>query len=150
MRFNSVMHRYRLLAALTLLSFPAAAQFSGRIAGTVLDSSGAPVPAATVTLTMPGSTKALLSAKTASDGAYHLIGIRPSDYDLHVEASGFTKATLKAVAVDPARETEIPTITLQLATLSQSVNVTTSSESVQTANAEISATVDVDQVQKLP
>jgi hypothetical protein len=134
----------------TLLCSSLHAQFSGRVTGTVVDASGAPVPGATVALSEPGSTAALLSTKTTADGTYHLIGVPPSDYDLAAEASGFSKAILRNIAVDVARETDLHSITLQPATIAQSIDVTADEQAVQTTNAEISDTVTMEQIQKLP
>jgi hypothetical protein len=140
------------VAVLALLTFTPLlhAQFSGRIAGTVLDASGAPIAGAAISLSEPGSTKALLSAKTASDGAYHIIGIRPSEYDLTVEAGGFAKAKLSSITIDAARETGIQTITLQPAAFNQTIDVSAAETTVQTNNAEISETVTMEEIQKLP
>ena len=91
------------LAPLSLL-----AQIDGRISGAVVDASGASVPNAVVDLLLSGGKKPLLTTKTAADGAYHLIGVRPGYFDLTVEAQGFVKTTLHNLSVDPARETSVP------------------------------------------
>ncbi len=134
-----------LLACLSLFG-----QYSGRVAGTVLDASGAPVAGATIALYLPGGAKPLLTAKTIADGSWRLIGVRPSDYDLTFDATGFTKSTLRGIPVDPARETSVQTITLQLPTVTQSVDVTSDTQSVQISNAEISSTITAGQMEKLP
>jgi hypothetical protein len=139
-----------LVLAIALACLPAFAQFSGRLSGTVQDASGAPVPGAAVNLYLAGGAKPLLTTKTAGDGAWHFIGVRPTDYDIAVDARGFASASLRGVTVDPANETDVPPITLQLATISQSVNVTADAQKVETGNAEISDTIDVEQIQKLP
>src|SRR4051794_29486770 len=116
----------RLVCGIALLSmlggFPAFAQFSGRVIGTVVDSSGAAVPDAGVELTVAGGRRAVLAVKTAGDGSYHFIGVRPSDYDLSVRANGFVAAMLRNLSVDAARETDVQQIKLQLATVTQSVD----------------------------
>src|SRR3954454_4420084 len=99
--------RYRFISLLLFICLSLNAQFSGRLAGTVLDASGAPVAGATVSLYLPQGAKALLSARTANDGVWRLIGVRPADYDLSFEATGFAKTTLRAIPVDPARETSV-------------------------------------------
>ena len=139
------------LFCLTLvLSLPALAQFSGRIAGSVADSSGAPVSGAAITLSLPGSSRAMLTAESSTDGAFRLTGIRPGDYELTVDAQGFARTTIRAVNVDTARETDLPPITLGLAAVSQSVDVTADAQSVEIANAEISETITMEQIGKLP
>jgi len=141
----------RYLCGILLLSvLPAAAQMSGRVSGSVADVSGAPVPNADVSLFLAGGTRPLLKSKTASDGTFNVIGIRPADYDLMVEAAGFVKATVHGITVDASRETPVPRITLQLATVTFKVDVNAAETPVETANAEISGTVTMDEIRNLP
>lgn len=139
-----------LLALLTIAALPIHAQFSGRLTGTVLDPSGAPIPKATVNLSLPGSTKPLLTTKTAADGVWTMIGVRPADYDISFESTGFTTAHLRAIPVDPARETAVQTVTLQINSGQFTLDVTADVQSVQTSNAEISTTVTAEEIGKLP
>src|SRR5215469_9711120 len=90
-------------ALLLLWGTPATAQLSGRISGTVVDSSGAAVPGATVSLYLVGGAKPLTTTQTSADGLYHFIGIRAAYYDLSVDSSGFLKNTLRNISVDAAR-----------------------------------------------
>jgi hypothetical protein len=126
------------------------AQFSGRVAGTVLDATGAAVPDANVELLISGGQKALLTVKTAVDGSYHFIGVRPADYDLTVQAQGFMTATVRKVAVDAARETTVPQIRLQLAAVTQSVEIVADAPAIQTSNAEISSVISSAEMRALP
>jgi Carboxypeptidase regulatory-like domain/TonB dependent receptor len=128
----------------------ASAQFSGRLAGTVTDSSHAPVSGAAVELSLANGKNKVLTTVTAGDGTFHFIGIRPTDYDLSVIASGFAKTTIRSLVVDPARETDIPTIELQLPTVTQTVDVTADAQRVETGSVEISDTISAQQVDKLP
>src|SRR5262249_16132278 len=81
---------------------------------------------------------------------YTFIAVRPAEYDLTVDAVGFTKATLRGLVVDPARETSVPQIRLAVSTVAERVEVTANPETVQTGNAEISETMTMQQVDKLP
>src|SRR4051794_40293819 len=130
--------------------FPMSAQFSGRVTGTVVDASGAAIPAADVELFVAGGKKAVLTAKTTADGSFHLIGVRPADYDLTVSSKGFVSATLRNLSVDAAKETDVPTFKLQIATVSQSVDVTGEAAGVDTSSAEISGTIDMSDIRNLP
>src|SRR4051794_30692261 len=121
--------------------FPLCAQFSGRVTGTVVDASGAAVPAADVELFVAGGKRAVLSVKTSADGSYHLIGVRPADYDLSVQSKGFLTATLRNLTVDAAKETDVPQIKLQLASVTQTVEVVAESAGVETSTAEVSGTI---------
>ncbi|HLK49194.1 MAG TPA: TonB-dependent receptor [Bryobacteraceae bacterium] len=140
-------------AALALILFfrgPANAQLSGRISGSVVDATGSSVPGADVRLYLAGGKKPLLSTKTSSDGLYNLLGVRPADYDVEVEAAGFVKTTLRAIVVDAARETPVPQIKLELAAVSQSLEVSGATENVAIDNAEISDTITTDDIRNLP
>jgi outer membrane receptor protein involved in Fe transport len=57
---------------------------------------------------------------------------------------------MRALKVEPARETTIAAISLEVASVRQSVEVTADAQTVQTANAEISNTVTNEQVRRLP
>src|SRR5690242_11898813 len=98
------------LVGLFCLSSSVFGQFSGRVTGTVADATGAVVPGADVQLFLPGGSKPLLATKTSADGIYHFIGVRPSYYDLTIDAKGFVKTTLRNISVDPAIETSVQTV----------------------------------------
>jgi Carboxypeptidase regulatory-like domain len=129
---------------------PLSAQFSGRVTGSVADSSGAVVPGAEVDLYLSGGKRPLLSVKTSADGLYHFIGVRPADYDLTVDAKGFVKALVRGITVDAAREISVPAIKLQLPTVTASVEVSADSGAVDTTSSEVSGTISTDQIRNLP
>jgi len=145
MRYSGV-----LVAIFVLQGFPAAAQLSGRIAGSVVDATGAAVPGAAVNLYLAGGAKPLLTTTTSSEGLYNLLGIRPADYDLTVEARGFLKTTIRGITVDAAREIDVPEIKLALASVTQSVDVAATAESVNISNAEVSSTISIEDIRNLP
>jgi hypothetical protein len=126
------------------------AQSSGRISGTVIDATGAAVGGADVELFLAGGQKPLLTAKTSAEGIYNLIGVRPAEYDLTVSAPGFLKNTLRRITVDMARETDVPPVKLQLANLTQSIEVSGEVAGVDVATAEVSNTVSMEQIKNLP
>ena len=129
---------------------PVSAQFSGRVTGAVVDGSGSAVPGATVDLYLTGGQKPLLSVKTTAEGLYHLIGVRPADYDLTVDAKGFMKAAVRGVTVDASRETGVATVRLQLPTMTQTVDVSAEIQGVETSSAEISGTISTEELRNLP
>jgi hypothetical protein len=135
---------------LLLSSISLYGQVAGRISGTVTDSTGSAVPGADVRLTMEGGVKAVLSTQTSAEGLFRLPGVGPGTYNLSVEAQGFSQYTVRGVTVDPARETVLPAIKLDLATVKQTLEVTATAQTVQTSNAEISTTVTNRQVRRLP
>ena len=140
----------KLVLFATLLTAPLVAQFSGRLTGVVLDASGAPVSNAGIALLLQGGEKSLLTTTTSADGQWHMSGVRPAVYDLTAHAQGFVITTLHGLPVDGARETAVPTITLQLPTVAAAIDVEGTVESVQTGSAEISSTLTASQIQRLP
>src|SRR5580704_3516483 len=64
------------------------AQFGSSLSGTVLDSSGAAISHATVTLTNTG-TQQTQTSTTNVTGSYHFGELAPGQYSLVVTASGF-------------------------------------------------------------
>ncbi len=126
------------------------AQVTGRLVGSVADATGAVIPGASVQLFLPGSRTPVVATATTSDGLFNIAAVRPDFYDLAVESPGFQRVVLPRVKVDPGRDTVVPPIQLQLASVSQTLEVAASVQTVQTANAEVSTTVANEQVRDLP
>ena len=95
--------------------------------------------------------KPLLSVKTSGQGLYHFIGVRPADYDLTVDATGFVKAAVRGITVDAARETSVPAIKLQVAHRHRRPSKSPPTyRSVEISSAEISGTISTDEIRNLP
>ena len=94
------MRRWALFGLIVLcmlaLSAPARAQGFGKIVGTVSDPSGAVIPNAKLTATEAGKGFSR-TASTDSDGYFVLDSLRPAQYDLTIEATGFHTFVQKAV-----------------------------------------------------
>ncbi len=126
------------------------AQGTARVTGSVIDPSSAAVPGAAVELLLHGGKRALLSTRTGPDGLFSIESVRPELYDLVIEAPGFQPYKLENVKVDSARATDLPPLKLLLAAAAASVDVTAGAETVQTTSTEISTTVTMDQIRRLP
>ncbi|MGH9666811.1 MAG: carboxypeptidase-like regulatory domain-containing protein, partial [Bryobacteraceae bacterium] len=124
-------------------------QVAGRVTGLVLDGSGASIPGAGVTLHIPAGA-AVYTSKTATDGHFTIASVKPGVYDLIVDAAGFRQAAIHGVVVDPARESAVRPVTLQLGGVSQVLEVPAGVQTVQTNNAEITSTITNGQIQNLP
>jgi len=133
------------------LAPPAAvAQVSGRLTGSVVDVSGAGVAGASVSLKLAGGAKTVLAASASQTGLFELAGVRPEYYDVEVSAPGFEIRTLRGVKIDPAQQTVLPPVRLELSAVRQTVDVAANAQAVQTANAEVTTTVSQAQVVDLP
>ena len=87
---------FLLAACICIVSTQARAQALGVITGTVTDPSGAAVPRAHITATETG-TGFERSITTDDTGRYTLPSLRPTEYSLTVEASGFAKYVQRSV-----------------------------------------------------
>ena len=122
------------------------AQVAGRLSGSVIDQTGASIPAATINIYLPGGKEPVLSGVTNEAGLFSFIAVRPDTYDVSVESKGFNKTILRAVKVAPVQETGLPAIKLELQSATVSVDVAADVQAVQLGNAEISSTITATQV----
>ena len=106
---------------------------TSRVLGTVQDSSGAVVPAASVKLINEG-THLTFETKTSASGAYAFEAVQTGTYQLDVEASGFRKFSSHNNLVDIGVPTTV-NVKLELGTLVDTVEVQSSAEAVQTSNS---------------
>jgi len=104
---------------LALLLNAGATGQAGLFTGTVVDSSGMPIPNATVRLDVSGATVA--EAGTGSDGRFELKASVPGGARIVVTAAGFAQA-VEAVSENDA----ILRITLHVAPFFEAINVTSS------------------------
>src|SRR6266446_3892166 len=121
---------------------------SGRISGTVTDSSGAVIPNAAVTVTN-SATNLVRTTQTDDSGFYTVTNLPVGTYSLQVERTGFKKSnqTDNVLAADTRLTINV---TLEPGEVSETVEVsTTVGESVNTTSGEVARVVDSRQVQNL-
>src|SRR5215510_2284854 len=137
-------------AALLLVAAAGAAQesASGGIAGQVLDATRSAIPGATVTVINAG-TNAQRVATTDNEGRFTIPNLPGATYIIRVELQGFTTVEIKDFVV---RNGDIakPSITLSVASVAESVNVSAESPLLQAANASVSQTITQKQIEDLP
>src|SRR5437667_2939451 len=76
---------------------------TGRVTGTVLDSSGLGVPGASVSV--KGETTGIsFSATTNTPGSFNVADLLPGEYSVEVNASGFRRQVIRRLKVDVAKE----------------------------------------------
>ena len=144
--------RYRGLLAflLTAASFIPAAYAqttTGRIGGTVLDSSGGVLPGVTVSVT---ETRTGLTRTTTTDGqgAYIFVSLPRGIYTVAAELSGFKKGVRSGneLVADGRMTVDFR---MEVGQLSETLEVTAPGETVNTTSGEVARTVDREQVQNL-
>src|SRR5215467_8040697 len=149
------MNRYLLglivLGSLLLFFTPAPAfgqAVYGNISGTVVDSSGAAVSQAKVTITDAGKGVNFVTSTNESGnyGQTHLIvGV----YEVRVEMAGFTNYVQRNVGVEVDATTQID-VRLTVGNVGEVVNVTAEAPLLKTERADVSDTITQKAVQELP
>ena len=142
--------RFATFGVFLLAAVAANAQVEGRLSGTVVDASGAGVPGGIINIYIPAGKQPVMRGKTNDAGNFVFIAMRPATYDVAVEVKGFNRLVLHEVKIDPARETGLGTIKLEVQSTVQTVDVTSDVQAVQLTNAEISSTITSVQVENLP
>ncbi len=120
----------------------------GNIVGVVSDSSGSAVPDASVMIT---NTDENVSRKllTSSQGAYQAINLKPGKYKITASKPGFGTFELSDLLLDSRQERRAD-ITLSIAALTQTVDVTATAVVINTENGTISDTKGSQEVTQLP
>ena len=147
------MSRFHVLVvclAVFLLAISLNAQVTSTVTGSVLDPSGAAVPAADVNLRLTGGQTVAFSTKTTASGTFTIASVPPNTYDLVVEVPGFLKVVLAKMEVLPNRTLDVPSIRLAVAGTTQAIEVNEVSNAVQTTSSEVSTTITKNQIQDLP
>lgn len=125
-----------------------AQDISGVIMGTVLDSSGAAVAGAPITLIDAG-TGLKQAVATSASGEFVLPSVPPGTYSIAVEAPGFKRYERTGIQITAAERLNAGTIQLEVGALSDSVTVSGEVTPVQTASDERSALLDDKQMNML-
>ena len=136
-------------ALLLLLAGAAHAQFNASLSGTVLDSTGAAIPGATVTLTNP-ATQATRTSTSSAEGTYNFSELPPGSYKVTVVAGSFQQSVLANIQVAAETPRQL-NITLSPGKADQTVNVDADTvPALQTGDASIGSTVTSEEIQRLP
>jgi outer membrane receptor protein involved in Fe transport len=140
------------IAVLTLaLALPALAQTdvtTSRISGTVRDIDGGPLPGATIEAKNI-ETGYVGSATSKADGFYQIVNLPIGRYNVTAALSGFRTGTRPDLRLDLG---SAPTVDfkLQLASVSESVTVTSEAHTVEVTNTAASTTIQTEQLKNLP
>ncbi len=117
---------------LLLLSVPLAqAQTTAQLTGTVLDTSGAVIPGAAVTLT-DESTGILRVVQTNRQGLYAFPALVPGTYSVKVTAKSFQPKEITGIEVHAGDVRAVPAFTLTVGSETTTVVVEASSELIPT------------------
>src|SRR5208283_1787943 len=139
-----------LALCLAVTAMPAAAQTAGEgsLEGTVLDTTGAVIPHATVTITN-NATGVKTTTDASSAGFFSIAPVLPGTYTVQVTAKGFKVLVQDNVIVD-AMQTRAIGPRLEVGAETQTVTVTAAPPVLDTADATIGMTVENATYSNLP
>lgn len=120
----------------------------GAVGGNVLDSTGAVVPNASVTVRNLG-TNAQQQTVTDPSGYFRVIHLQPGVYEVKIEASGFGLYDSKDITVQVGSLTDVEA-RLSVGSSSQTVEVTASAPLVNTTTPDFAGVVDQIALHDLP
>ena len=141
----------RLLTVVILLAswvVTGRAQTQGGITGTVTDSSGSPVPGATVTVTNT-ATRGTRVTTTNAEGLYTFPSLPPGNYEVKIELQGFKTAEVSAFKVD-IQQTVRRDVVLEVGALQETVTVSTDAGLLNTESTTVGTVIDNKVVTELP
>src|SRR6266851_1800551 len=135
--------------SLAVLLTPAhAADPTGTISGTVLDSSGAPIPRARVAATNTG-TGLSRETLTASDGGFVFPLVPVGPYTVSAEVPGFRRFLQRNVTITTDVNVTVP-ISLQLGDVSETITVEARASLVETRSGALGQVVTRQKIVELP
>lgn len=120
---------------------------AGEIRGTVLDSTGAAIPAVTVTITNT-LTGVSVQYTTGGNGVYTAPSVEPGSYSISFSKEGFKKLVRSGIEIHV--ETITLDATLDLGAITQEVTVTGAASVVQTETSEKRSTITTGTINELP
>lgn len=121
---------------------------SGQLVGTVVDSTGSVVSGASLTLSQP-STGFSQTTTANESGEYTFPVLQPGTYQLHVTAKGFSVASFDTVVVAAARTTDLK-VQMKIGEISETVQVSTEGEVLETTSNTLSSTISPEGIENLP
>ncbi|MGC1107838.1 MAG: carboxypeptidase-like regulatory domain-containing protein [Candidatus Acidiferrales bacterium] len=138
--------------ALAFCLWPGAARAqvvaTGGLSGTVVDPSGAAIPGASLTITDPATN--FSQTVTANDsGVYTFSDLQPATYQLRVSAKGFGDAIVSSVVIQAAHTANLK-VSMKVGAASETVEVSGSSQVLETTTNTLSTTISPEAIQDLP
>ena len=135
--------------ALTIAA-PAAAQVqTGSILVRAVDEQGAVVPGVTVTITSPVLVAGSMTGVTDAGGVFRFPSLVPGTYLVKMELTGFQTINRENIVVLVGQTTPID-FSMKVASLAESITVTSASPAVDTTSANLSVTLSEQLIQGTP
>src|SRR5688500_10941899 len=140
---------FAIAMALCLCGSMIGQEVTGSIIGTVKDSTGAAIPGATVTVTIPSQSDVVIRTVTAGDdGNFSIPNVPVNVYTVSVEAANFKRAVTTDVKVDVGQRRNVDVV-LEAGNISEVVTIEADPVSVESSTPTASTTINGDQVREL-
>lgn len=123
-------------------------EFRASITGEILDTSGAVIPSATITV-VNLDTQVRASTKSNSQGVYSLLDLLPGLYSLTAEGENFQSKVYGNLRLNSAQRLGL-NITLQPGSVSQQIVVTAQTVDLDTVSATSGGVIDQTKVENMP
>ena len=123
-------------------------EFRATLTGRVTDPVAAPVAGAVVAL-LNVDTNERLQHKTDGQGNYSFALIRPGNYELRVEHSGFKTMVRRGIILQVNQAATVD-LSLSLGTVTETVTVTDEAPLLETASADRGGTIDQQFIKEMP
>jgi Carboxypeptidase regulatory-like domain len=135
------------LVSIASLSF--GQQLTGTLSGTTMDSTGAVVANAKITMKneLSGDTRATVSN---GSGYFSITAVQPGTYTVTVSAPGFKNWSQSGIVFAQGDNRTLSQIALQVGAVNETVEIQAGALSVPTDNAEVSTTLNQTLVQDVP
>jgi len=139
---------FALIVFVALTSLTAFGQVTSSLSGTVTDPTGAVVAGATVTVKNSASGIEFKTV-TSNQGTFSVPSLGAGKYVVVVTASGFKSATVQDIEIDAGTPATV-NVTLEVGQATETVVVQGGAQIVQTQTANISTTLNTNQIINLP
>lgn len=141
----------RALALVTLLAATSgwAQVQTGSIFVKVVDTSGAVLPGASVTISSPVLISGSMSGVTDATGVYRFLSLSPGEYAVKTELSGFQTTARENVPVNVGSTTSLD-LSMGVKSMSDEVTVSGEAPVVDATSANVSTTLSQELLQKTP
>jgi len=131
------------------LSATLAAQQNATIQGTVVDDQRGLMPGVTVTAVEITTGRQTVEV-TSVEGRYQFQNLAPGAYTLRIELPGFATAELTGIELLVGANATVPPVTMRLASLEETVTVSSQTPLVDLSSARVATNIDRRQMAELP
>ncbi len=140
---------FRIVIALCLLASYAGAQsFTGRIVGTVTDTTGGVIAGAQVKAIDAGTNRTVL-ATTNADGNYGFNELPRGEYSVEVSSQGFKNSVRKGIQLAIGQQARVD-VRLEVGNVAESVEVIADASLLETVDSVVGKVVDNKRITELP